>query len=112
MDDSPEVKKAQTESAFREVNERIAENAERFDAESTEFICECADPDCIHRVEASLEEYEEVREDGATFLLAPGHGDGSIERVVEHRGHFMIVEKVHAAARAIVRRLDPRAAEA
>ena len=112
MDDSPEVKKARTESAFREVNERIAESAERFDAGSTEFICECADPDCTHRVEASLDEYEEVREDGATFMLAPGHGDGSIERVVEHRGHFMIVEKVHAAARSIVRRLDPRAAEA
>ena len=111
MDDSPEVKKARTESAFREVNERIAENAERFDAESTEFICECADPDCIHRLEASLDEYEEVREDGATFLLAPGHGDGSIERVVENRGRFVIVEKVHAAARALVRRLDPRAAE-
>ena len=111
MDDSPEVKKARTESAFREVNERIAENAERFDAESTEFICECADPDCIHRLEASLDEYEEVREDGATFLLAPGHGDGSIERVVEHRGNFMIVEKVQATARALVRRLDPRAAE-
>ena len=111
MDDSPEVKKARTESAFREVNERIAESAERFDAGSTEFICECADPDCIHRVEASLDEYEEVREDGATFLLAPGHGDGSIERVVEHRGNFMIVEKMQATARALVRRLDPRAAE-
>jgi hypothetical protein len=108
MDDSPEIRKARTESAFREVNERIAENAERFEAGSTEFICECDDPRCVHRLEATLEEYEEVREDGATFLLAPGHGDGSIERVVEHRGHFMIVEKVHAAARTLVRRLNPR----
>jgi hypothetical protein len=110
MDDSPEIRKARTESAFREVNERIAENAERFEAGSTEFICECDDPQCVHRVEATLEEYEEVREDGATFLLAPGHGDGSIERVVEHRGHFMIVEKVHVAARALARRLNPRTA--
>lgn len=110
MDDSPAIRKARTESAFREVNERIAENAERFEAGSTEFICECDDPQCVHRVEATLEEYEEVREDGATFLLAPGHGDGSIERVVEHRGHFMIVEKVHVAARALVRRLNPRTA--
>lgn len=112
MDDSEEIRKARTESAFREVNERIAENAERFDAGSTEFICECADSECIHRVEATLEDYEEVREDGATFMLAPEHGDGTIERLVEHRGQFMIVEKVHAAARAVVRRLDPRAAEA
>jgi hypothetical protein len=112
MDDSPEIKKARTESAFREVNERIAENAQRFEAGSTEFICECGDPQCTHRLEASIEEYEEVREDGATFMLAPGHGDRTIERVVEHRRHFMIVEKVQSAARALVRRLDPRAAEA
>lgn len=110
MDDSPEIRKARTESAFREVNERIAENAERFEAGSTEFICECDDPQCVHRLEATLEEYEEVRQDGATFLIAPGHGDGSIERVVDHRGHFMIVEKVHVAARALVRRLNPRTA--
>ncbi|HUZ97920.1 MAG TPA: hypothetical protein VMU74_01040 [Gaiellaceae bacterium] len=92
------------------MNERIAENAERFEAGSTEFICECDDPQCVHRLEATLEEYEEVRQDGATFLIAPGHGDGSIERVVDHRGRFMIVEKVHVAARALVRRLNPRTA--
>jgi hypothetical protein len=110
MDDSPVIRKARTESAFREVNERIAENAERFEAGSTEFICECGDSQCVHRLQATLEEYEEVRENGATFLLAPGHDDGSIERVVEHRGRFMIVEKVHKTARAVVRRLNPRTA--
>jgi len=109
---TPEERKARTESAFREVNERIAENAKRFDAGSTEFICECDDPQCTERVEASLDQYEEVRADGARFLLAPGHGDGSIEKVVEHRGDFMIVEKVNAAARALAQRLNPRPAEA
>jgi hypothetical protein len=104
-----EVRKARTESAFREVNERIAENARRFESGSTEFICECGDPQCTHRLQATLEEYEEVREDGATFMLAQGHGDRSIERLVEDRGHFMIVEKVHHAARALARRLNPRA---
>jgi hypothetical protein len=107
-----ELKKARTESAFREVNERIAEEADYVDAGMTEFICECDDPNCTHRVEATLDEYEEVRADGATFLLAPGHGDGSIEHLVEARGRFQIVEKVHAAARALVRRLDPRTATA
>ena len=93
------------------MNERIAENAQRFDAGTTEFICECNDSACSERLELTLEEYERVRADGTRFLLAPGHGDGSIERVVEHRGNFMIVEKVQATARALVRRLDPRAAE-
>ena len=109
--DSPEERKARTESAFREVNERIAENAQRFEAGSTEFICECDDPPCTKRVEATLEEYEEVRSDGATFLLAPGHGDRSIERVVDRQSGFMIVEKVNATARAVARRLNPRPAE-
>jgi hypothetical protein len=111
MDDSPE-RKARTESTFREVNERIAERAQRFESGSTEFICECGDPWCTHHVEATIEEYEQVREDGATFILAPGHGDGTVERLVEHRGRFMVVEKVHVAARALVRRLNPRTAEA
>jgi hypothetical protein len=105
-----EVRKARTESAFREVNERIAENARRFDSGSTEFVCECGDPQCTHRLEATLDEYEEVREDGTTFMLAHGHGDGTIERVVEARDRFTVVEKVHHAARAVVRRLNPRAA--
>jgi len=93
------------------VNERIAENARRFDAGSTDFICECDDPQCTERVEATLEEYEDVRADGARFLLASGHGDRSIERLVETRREFDIVEKVHVAARAIAQRLNPRPAE-
>ena len=108
MTDTPEVKKARTESAFREVNERIAENARRFDAGSTEFICECDDPQCTERVEATLEEYEDVRANGARFLLAPGHRDRTIELVIERHPRFTVVEKVNEAARALVRRLNPR----
>ena len=106
-------KRGKTEALFREVNERIAETAKDFDAKRPEFICECGDPNCTHRVEASLDEYEEVRADGATFLLAPGHDDAGIERVVAQRGQrLVIVEKVQRTARAVVRRLNPRAAEA
>lgn len=106
------IQRGRTEAAFREVNERIAENARRFDAGETEFICECADVHCTERVEATLDEYERVRADGATFLLAAGHRDPSLERVVLKRPRFDIVEKVHEGARTVVRRLNPRAAEA
>ena len=107
MDDK--VRRARNEALFRDVNERIAESAERFDAPSTEFVCECADANCAHRIEATLEEYEEVRADGATFLLVPGHAHTDIERVIEDRGRFHVVEKMHRVVRATVRRLDPRA---
>ena len=49
------VKRARTEALFRDVNERIAESAERFDADSTQFVCECADAGCTDRIEASLD---------------------------------------------------------
>jgi hypothetical protein len=103
------VKRARTEALFRDVNERIAESAQRFEAEATQFVCECADPSCTHRLEVTLDEYEEVRSDGATFMLAPGHEDDDIERVLEKRGRFNIVEKVQRTVRDTVRRLDPRA---
>jgi hypothetical protein len=106
------VQRAHTEALFRNVNEHIAESAERFAADSTEFVCECADASCAHRVEATLEEYEGVRADATTFLLLPGHAHADIERVVEDRGRFHVVEKMHQAVRATVKRLDPRAESA
>jgi hypothetical protein len=107
-----EVRRGRTESLFRDVNERIAESAERFDADSTKFVCECADPTCTHRLEATLTEYEDVRADGATFMLAPGHAQHDIERVREDRGRFHVVEKVQKTVRATVLRLNPRATPA
>lgn len=101
-------RRATTEALFRDVNERIAESAERFDATETEFVCECSDVNCTHRVAATLTEYEEVREDPTTFLLVPGHEHTDIERVVSDRGHFRIVEKIQAVVRRTVIRLNPR----
>lgn len=103
-------KLARTEALFREVNERIAETAERFDADETKFVCECADQTCTTRVEATLEEYERVREDGSTFLLFPGHEDERIEAVVEVDGERAVVQKRHPKVRPLVVALDPRAA--
>jgi hypothetical protein len=108
MDDN--VKRAKTEALFRDVNERIAESAQRFEADSTEFVCECADPTCADRVQATLDEYEEVRADGATFMLTPGHEHTDIERVVSRRGGFHVVEKMQRTVRNTVKRLNPRLA--
>lgn len=105
-----QARMARTESAFREVNEAIAETAARFEAEEADFICECSDPQCADRVNAELDEYEEVRSEGTQFLLVPGHLDPEVEQVVEHTGHFDIVKKVAPAMARIARRLNPRAA--
>jgi hypothetical protein len=100
---------ATTESLFREVNERIAESAGAVGLADAEFVCECADPTCTTRITVGLARYEEVREEATQFLLAPGHELTRIERIVSRRPGHQIVEKVHVAVAAIVRRLDPRA---
>jgi hypothetical protein len=91
------------------VNERIAETAERFEATETNFVCECADPKCTHRIGATLEEYERVRDDGDTFLLVPGHQDDRLEAVVKREDDHAVVEKQHPVARKRVLELNPRA---
>ena len=104
---------ARTEALFRNVNERIAESAERFDSDNTEFVCECADQACTDRVEATLDEYQDVRADATRFLLRPGHEDTRVERVVERRGtRHAVVEKFDRLVAQTVRRLNPRAQSA
>jgi hypothetical protein len=105
-----EVQIAQTEALFRDVNERIADSAGRFNARDAEFVCECADPACAERVPATLDQYEDVRSDGAHFLLAPGHELPEVERVVKRpQRRSVVVEKFNSVVARTVRRLNPRA---
>lgn len=103
-----EAKAARTESAFREVNEAIAKTAEKFEATEADFVCECADPDCAHRITAELDDYEEVRADPTHFIVAEGHDKPQVERVVETNGEYTVVEKFGDRVARIVRALNPR----
>jgi hypothetical protein len=100
---------AKTEAFFRAVNEGIAEASEKFEADEAEFLCECGDPKCIHRLEVPLEEYEAVREHPTHFVVRRGHVTPQVERVVRNRRLYSIVDKVDTVASTIVRRLNPRA---
>ena len=105
-----EIAAARTEAIFREVNEAIAKTAESFESDEADFVCECADPDCAHRVTASLASYERVRADGTHFLLLPGHDEPAVERVVARTTGYWVVEKFSKALSQNVRRLNPRRA--
>lgn len=104
-----EARIAKTESVFRHVNERIAETAQRFDGDEAEFVCECADPECHHRIETTLEEYEETRARPTRFLVASGHEELGYERIVKKRRGYAVVEKFRRRLAAAVRRSNPRA---
>ena len=106
---SEELKIARTESRFRTVNERIVETAQGIGAVEAELVCECADPECGERFHAPIGEYEEVRADGARFLISAGHEEQPHERVIDSKPGFRIVEKLRGVA-AVARRLNPRRA--
>ena len=103
---------ARNEAFFRAVNEGIAEASERFESDEAEFLCECGDPNCTHRIEVPLDEYESVRRHPTRFLVRGGHQEPAVEQVVERKRHYAIVEKVDRVAAAVVRRLNPRATPA
>ena len=101
---------ARTESLFRDVNERIAETAERFGSEDAVFVCECADAGRDNRLQAQLDEYEHGRADGVRFLVAPGHEEPDYERILYRHDAFQVVEKSKNRRLAEkVEELDPRA---
>jgi hypothetical protein len=105
---SNEERIARTEAVFREVNEAIAKTAENLDSEEAQFVCECGDSDCADRITAELDDYERVRAHATHFILMPGHEKRSVERVVEHNGHYTVVEKVERTVARIVRAMNPR----
>ena len=107
---------AKNESFFRQVNERIKDVADGFDAdgfeggERYEFLCECSDPGCTERLELTRDQYEWVRANPTRFVLARGHAAPQIEHVVEREDDYVVVEKRGLAAR-ITAKLYPRPAE-
>jgi hypothetical protein len=107
---SEELKTAKTESRFRDVNERIAESAERVGSDEVALVCECDDPDCGTSIEATLDDYEDTRANGAHFIVAPGHEHPDRERVLTTRPGYRIVEKLRAVG-DVAKRLNPRPAE-
>ena len=103
---------AENQSLYRSVNERIKQlNAALGevapDGDSYEWLCECADTACTVRVSATLAEYEAVRGNPRTFIVAPGHVYPEVERVLEENGRVVVVEKVDDGGE-VAESLDPR----
>jgi hypothetical protein len=92
VDDLAKRRLAHNEELFRQVNDAREESTDPGDVQLT-LICECADRDCTGRITISAAEYRRVREGERTYIVLPGHEVPEIERVVEDRGTFEIVEK-------------------
>jgi hypothetical protein len=71
------------------------------------WVCECANATCHNTVEASALEYQTIHEDGAYFFVAPAerHYLPELERLLEHRDRYWIVETNETPAERATRRL-------
>jgi len=98
------------EAMFREVNERVEEVNQAFGSITGEFdiFCECGDVDCAERITVPTSEYERVRSDSKQFLLKVGHEDPLVERVIENRDSYVIVEKEGVEVERVAEETDPR----
>ena len=106
---------ARNQALYREVNERVKEVIEAWDAllPLGQWVCECANTDCFESVEMTREEYEAVRAAPTRFFVKPGeaHVFPEAEDVTEHHERYWVVEKVGIAGKLAERR-DPRASDA
>lgn len=98
------------EAVFREVNERIEDIAEAFDVKSEplDLVCECGDATCVQRITMSHAEYEQLRSDPRQFAVHPGHEIPDVERVLDKRKGYDIVEKDHGVPEQVAEQTDPR----
>jgi len=103
-------KAARNQSLFRDINERIVELTENGGVpkqELWELICECADAACVEPISLTYPEYETIRRIPTHFPIKPGHELVDVERVVERRERYHVVEKIGESGRIAVSR-DPR----
>lgn len=94
MDDRSARKAAKNEAISRSLNEGLARGEEKWPSPKPTFICECADLSCTKELQVSLETYGDVRADATHFIVAPGHNDPEIERVIEEGDGYLVVEKI------------------
>jgi hypothetical protein len=80
---SREERLGEIEALFREVNEQIAS--------------------------MTLVEYEALRAEPTRFAVLPGHEVPDVERVLDRRPNYLVVEKVDDDAEEVARESDPRA---
>src|SRR6478672_2147907 len=105
---STRQKSGRNQLIFREVNERIAElNGDGNETGVSLFICECSDRACAESLEITPAEYEQVRADGARFIVLRGHEQPEVEHVVDGRARFVVVEMGGAEA-TLAREANPR----
>jgi hypothetical protein len=102
-EDSRNQRLADNERLIREANEELEQEATDWTSGApaselveyeVEFACACGRPDCDETVVLTIGEYERVHAQPHRFVVAPGHLNPELERIVERRDGYDVVEKL------------------
>ena len=108
--DERERRLGMNEAVFREVNERVEEVHRMLGSDTglLDIICECGAVSCTERISVPVAVYERVRSNPLHFLLQVGHEDPLVERMIENKETYIIVEKEGTDVEEVAEATDPR----
>jgi hypothetical protein len=97
--DDGALRAARNQSLFRAINEKISEVNQSFRValEDADHVCECADDHCMDRITLTKDEYTAIRRTPNHFFVKARHVFPEVERVVDERDGYVIVEKFGVA---------------
>ena len=107
---SREERQAKNEALFRSINQNVKGIAARGAVDpggGLEFLCECWRLDCDELLTLSEDQYRTVRSDPSWFFVVPGHESLDIERVVDDKGDYRVVEKIGRGRDIVVEMAEP-----
>jgi hypothetical protein len=92
---SRDTRREENQKLFRHGNESLRDAAVGAGSETsaTPFMCECADLNCLGRVEITPDEWEHVAVVPNHFLMIAGHQRSEGEEVVGSLGEYEITRK-------------------
>jgi hypothetical protein len=87
---------AKNETVFRAANREI-EHAEQEEGGGThrsiEVLCECGRPGCSGLISLTIAQYNDVHTQEDRFVVVRGHENPNLEKVVEERADYLVVDK-------------------
>ena len=81
------------QATFRSANEGMIEAVNVDGARRIPFLCECADIDCLGRLEATIAEFEEAHTGEDRYFILPGHLRIEGEEILSENGRYEVVTK-------------------
>ena len=85
---------ASTQRLFRAVNERIRNSNRVDDKDLLSLLCECGQDDCVAVIKLGLDGFDEIASQRNRFIVDPDHLVPEVDRLIESRGGFAIVEQL------------------